>query len=43
MILGDFDNINGIFGSLDENTVNWSLYKFTYTETQKNYEIIEVL
>ena len=38
-----FYNMNGIFGLLDENIVNWSLYKFTHTETQKNYKTIEVL
>ena len=28
-----FYDKNVIFGLLDENIVNWSLYKFTYTET----------
>ena len=38
-----FDDLNCIFGFLDENIVNQSLYKFTYTKTQKKYEITIVL
>ena len=38
-----FDDINSIFWLLDENIVNWSLYKFTYIDIQKNYEITKVL
>ena len=38
-----FYDKNDIFGLLDENTINWSLYKFTCIETQKNYEIIKLL
>ena len=38
-----FYDKNGIFELLNENIINWNLYKFTYIKTHKNYEILEVL
>ena len=43
MSQGDFDDMNGIFGLLDENTIKQSLYKFPCIETQKNYGNTEVV